>query len=184
MSLRAVALGALSLVLFLSAGARTGFARKSRDDEEAKLQSKIEHESNPVKKAKLETKLGRLKLQQAFSSYDHGHYNLCWKLLDEYTDRMNNAWEDLVASGHQAVKKPDGFKQLDIALRESRRDLQDFERRITFQERQAAEKVAAQTVVLRNRVLSALFPGNGFRQKKESRAGSQPPASDPEKEPQ
>ena len=183
MSLRAAALGALSLLLFLSAGAGMAFPTEPQE-QEAKLLSKIERESNPIKKAKLETKLGRLKLQQAFSSYDHGHYDLCWKLLHEYTDRMNNAWADLVASGHQAVKKPDGFKQLDIALGESRRDLQDFERRITFQERQAAEKVAAQTVELRNRVLSALFPGDGFRQKKESRVGSQPPASGRKRGPQ
>jgi hypothetical protein len=183
MNIRVAVAGAFSLVLFWSASAGAASPRKSRD-KEAKLLSKLEREKNPVKKAKLETKLGRLKLTNAFKAYDQGQYDQCWKLLDEYMTRMNNAWADLVASGHQAVKKPDGFKQLEIALRESRRDLQDFETRITYEERQAADKIRAQTVELRSRVLNALFPGATSRRKKGSVAGSQPPDSEPKKRPQ
>jgi hypothetical protein len=183
MNTRAAAVGALSLVLFLSASARAASPRKSRN-EEAKLLSKLEREKNPVKRAKLETKLGRLKLQRAFDAYDQGHYDQCWKSLDEYLTRMNNAWADLVASGRQAAKKPDGFKQLEIALRESQRDLHDFETRLTYEEREAAEKVAAQTVQLHSRVLRALFPGAAPKRKKTSMAGNQPAGSEPKKGPQ
>jgi hypothetical protein len=185
MNIRAAAVGAFSLVLFLSANATATaiWPQKSHEDE-AKLLSKLERENNPVKKAKLETKLGRLKLENAFKSYDRGQFDQCWKLLDEYMTRMNNAWADLVASGNQAARKPDGFKQLEIALRESRRDLQDFEVRITYEERQTAEKIRARTVELRARVLNALFPGAAPKRKKGSSAGSKPPASEPNKGPQ
>jgi CRISPR/Cas system-associated endonuclease Cas1 len=182
MNIRAAAVGALSLVLFLSANATATaiWPQKSHEDE-AKLLSKLEREKNPVKKAKLETKLGRLKLENAFEAYDKGQYDQCWKLLDEYLARMNNAWAELAASGRQAAKKPDGFKQLEIALRESRRDLHDFETRLTYAERQAAEKIAAQTVQLHSRVLSALFPGAAPKGKKGSTASDQPPGSEPKK---
>jgi hypothetical protein len=176
------AIAALALVLFLSASAQAIWPRESHEDE-GKLLSKLEREENPVKKAKLETKLGRLKLEKAFNAYDQRQYDQCWKLLDEYMARMNNAWADLVASGREAAKRPDGFKQLEIALRESRRDLQDFETRITYVERQTAEKISAQTVELHSRVLNALFPGAAPKRKKGRLAGSQPPGSEPKKGP-
>jgi hypothetical protein len=174
MNLRAVTVGALLVALSMRAGVGTASPPKSRDEEE-KLSSKLQHEQNPIKKAKLETQLGRLKLEQAFSAYDQGHFDQCWKLFDVYLAHMNSAWADLEASGHEAAKKPDGFKQLDIALRESRRDLGDFETHITFEERQAAEKITAQTVELRNRVLNVLFPGAAPKKKKGSLAGHGPP---------
>ena len=166
----------------LGAGVGIAFPRKSPDDE-AKLLSRLAREQNSIKKAKLETRLGRLKLVQAFSAYDQGHFDQCWKLFDDYLARMNNAWAELVASGHEAAKKPDGFKQLDIALRESRRDLEDFETHITFDERQAAEKIHTLTVELQNRVVNALFPGEPAGKKKGSLAGSEPPDSEQGKGP-
>jgi hypothetical protein len=183
MNRRAAAVGALSLALF--AGAAVGFALPHKpQDPEAKLASKIARENNPVKKAKLETKLGRMKMQGAFAAYDQGQFDQCWKLLDEYLALMNQAWSDLVASGRVASKKPDGFKQLDIALRESHRDLQDFESRVGFSERQAADKISSQTVALRARVLDALFPGAVLPKKKPSLAGDARPAAQPKKGPQ
>jgi hypothetical protein len=127
-------------------------------DNETKLMAKLQRETNPVRKAKIEVKLGRLKLHKAFSAYSDGHYDDCWKLLDDYQSYMEKAWADLQASGKNAAKKSDGFKQLDIGLRESRRDMEDFETRITYDERKAVEKIRLKTENLHNRVLTALFP--------------------------
>ena len=124
-----------------------------------------------------------MKLRQAFAAYDHGDFNGCWKSFDDYLARMQAAWSALAASGRIASKKPDGFKQLDIALRESRRALEDFETRLTFEERQQVEKVRKQTEELRARVLDALFPPppagekktrNAERQQLTSRRGEAP----------
>ncbi len=148
--------------------------RATAEDEEAKLISKIGQENNSVKKAKLEVKLGRLRLKEAFASYSAGKYEDCWKGLGSYQDTMDQAWADLQASGKVAAKKPDGFKQLDIGLRESRRDLEDFETHITFAERQAVEKIRAKTDDLHNRVLKALFPSLPSRKNKPRAPESSP----------
>jgi hypothetical protein len=170
MNLRSATAGACLLALTLGLGVEIAFPRKSPDDE-AKLLSVLEREKNPVKKAKLETRLGRLKLQQAFSAYDQGQFDLCWKLFDDYLGHMKSAWTDLGASGREAARHPDGFKQLDIALRESGRDLEDFQTRVTFQEREAVDKIHAQTADLHNHVLDALFPGGIPAKKKGALAG-------------
>lgn len=132
-------------------------AAKSRDDG-AKLLAQLERENNPVKKAKIEVRLARLRLEEAIEAYSNGHYDDFWKLLGVYEEFMNKAWADLQASGRVAAKKSDGFKQLDIGLRESRRDLEDFETRITFDERQAVQKVRVRMDEIHNQVLKALFP--------------------------
>lgn len=183
MNLRAAAVGALSLALMLAVGAGAASPPGPRE-RESELVSKIAREKNLIKKAKLETKLGRLKMQRAFEAYDEGHFDECWKLLDEYWAQMNDAWSDLVASGRVAAKKPNGFKQLDIALRESRRDLRDFETRVGYEERQAAEKIRIQTENLRARVLMALFPGSVPPKEKDDADAGKPPRSKSSRRPQ
>jgi hypothetical protein len=130
--------------------------------------------SNPVKKAKLEVRLGELKMSLAFGAYDQGKFDSCWKYLNEYLARMDSAWTTLQASGREASKKPDGFKQLDIALRTSRRSLEDFETRVTFEEREEVERVRKETEALRAHVLEVMFPPTKHKKpKKENHFATQ-----------
>jgi hypothetical protein len=62
----------LLLPLFL--GGLVGAApAPRRPDTEADLLARIEREQNPVKKAKLEIRLGRVKLLQAIEAFDGGN---------------------------------------------------------------------------------------------------------------
>ena len=168
---------AIAVVLSLLSLSSTVVVRAMARDDEPTLISKIGRETDPVKKAKLEVKLGRVRLQQAFDAYSGGKYEDCWKLLGSYQDSMNQAWTDLQASGKVAAKKPDGFKQLDIGLRESRRELENFETHITFAEREVVQSVRAKTEALHNRVLRELFPATPLKKNKSNVPG-QPPTSD------
>jgi DNA-directed RNA polymerase subunit K/omega len=144
-------------------------------DTEAKLQDQLNREHNPVKRAKLEVRLGKLKLERAFGDYRRGEFQNCLKSLDEYQKAMQDAWTELESSGRSAVRKPSGFKQLEIALRESRRRLVDFEGRISYLQRHQVEKIRKETERLHNRVLDALFPSLSPAAKKPRLAGSGPP---------
>jgi hypothetical protein len=152
------------LLFLLSPWTTTSIAAKSRDDG-PKLLAHLEREGNPIKKAKIEVRLARLRLEEAFDAYSHGHYNEFWKLMSEYEDYMKKAWAELQVSGRIAARKSDGFKQLDIGLRESRRDLDDFETHITFDERQEVQKIRARMEVIHNQVLNALFPQPSAKKK-------------------
>ena len=150
------------LAFFLLATGLDGFlgfaSPPPRQGDEQKLQARIERERNPVKRAKLKVRLGRVKLLQAIDAYDktdHGPYQ---KLLDEYLEVMRSAWKDLQESGRQAWRKPDGFKQLDIGLREDTRFLDDFMHRVPYEERGSVEKVYHEAEKIRSAVLEALFP--------------------------
>lgn len=142
------ALGGILLVSSTAAG---------RDTVE-KLQVKIERERNPVKKAKLEIKLARLKLEHAQDAYSKGNVSAGAELLNAYVDDMKSSWQTLLDSGRVASRKPQGFKELEIALREDSRVLEDLEHRIPVFDRKPVERAAGEAEKLHRQVLQALFP--------------------------
>jgi hypothetical protein len=154
----------LLLLLFLG-GLVVAAPDPRRPDTEADLLARIGREQNLVKRAKFEIRLGRVKLLQAIEAYDRGDAEQCHQLLSAYQERMKGAWATLQASGRQAWRHHQGFRELDIALREDGRYLEDFMRRIPFQDRAPVESVAKEMDELRNKVLKALFPPERLRKK-------------------
>jgi hypothetical protein len=143
--------------LLIVAAAASLHARRELTEQE--LKARIDSEGNPTKKAKLEIKLGRLKLDQAIAAYDGNQFDAGPKLLDAYRGCMRQAWELLEKSGRDAGRKPQGFKDLDIALRESARRLNDLKMRTPYEDRGNIEAVATEIDTLHAKVLTALFPG-------------------------
>ncbi len=139
---------------FVASEVRSAF----RGDNEQDLVARIQREQNPVKKAKYQIRLGRLKLRQANQAYDAGNFEDAQKLLAGYLAEMKEAWTTLQKSGRQAVRQPQGFKELDIALREDGRSLTDLAHRVSFQDRDPITKTSKETEEIRNEVLKALFP--------------------------
>lgn len=170
---RAYAVAALLPLFLLLPGNLSSAAAEPRD-EGPRLLAELNRESNPVKKAKLEVRLARVRLAEAIDAYANGRYDDFWKLLGVYEEFMKKAWADLQASGRIAARKPDGFKQLDIGLRESRRDLENFETRVTFDERQEVQKIRARTDEIHNQVLKALFPSAPSNKNKSGSPGEAP----------
>lgn len=125
---------------------------------EVQLEARLKRESNPVQKAKLEIRLSRFKLYRASDAFDKGDLEAANKLLEAYAEQVKSAWATLKGSGRQANKKPAGFKELDIALREDARYLDDLKHRVSYMVRDPVEKVAQEVEDLRNEVLKALFP--------------------------
>lgn len=139
-------------------GCWTEAAPPARRDKEQDLVSKIARERRPVRKAKYQIRLARVKLSQAMEALDRNDVKGCQELLQDYMDQMNRAWDTLLSSGRPAHKKPQGFKQLDIALREDSRYLDDLKRRFSYLDREPVEKIQREAQQLRNKVLRALFP--------------------------
>jgi len=154
-----------ALSLFLLVGLAGGASPGRRKDNEADLRARLEREQNPVKRARLEIRLGRVKLLQAMDAFDKRDTPECHRLLGVYLERMRSAWATLQGSGRRAWRHPQGFKELDIALREDTRFLEDFARRVPFHDRAPVEKVVQEVEHLRSEVLRALFPSERPRRK-------------------
>ena len=129
-----------------------------REYTEQDLLARIQRENSPVKKAKYQIQLGRLKLDAAIQAYGHDDLEHGQPQLNAYLQQMQAAWDTLGKSGRQAIKKPQGFRELDIALREDGRLLNDLKHRVPYMDRGPIEKVAAEVEKLHEEVLHVLFP--------------------------
>ena len=156
-ALRVLGAAVLFLIAFPSLPGRAPLAARHPDTEED-LQARIEREPNPVKKAKFEVRLGRVKLAQAIAAYDKGDLDRSNALATAYLAEMKGAWQRLRDTGRNAVKKPEGFRELDIALREDARVLDDLAHRIPYNDRGPVTEVAHAVDQLHGEVLAALFP--------------------------
>jgi hypothetical protein len=125
---------------------------------EAKLVAHIQRERNPIRKAKLEVQLANLKLGQAVSAYDGRELVQGSKLLTDYLGDIKAAWHTLQATGRDPTKKPQGFIDLEISLRENMRRLTQARERVYYTSRGPIDKVQSQINNLHTQVLAALFP--------------------------
>ncbi len=158
MSLRLrTVVAALFVMLWMGGRGAAPLAGRHQDSEE-ELRARIEHEPNAVKKAKLEVRLGRLMLRQAIGACEKDDHEHCDQFLQAYLGLIKSAWTRLQSTGRRAEKQPQGFKELDIALREDGRALDDLKRRVPYQDREGIDKVTQETDRIRSEVLKALFP--------------------------
>jgi hypothetical protein len=149
---------AVALLVACLSGGAAGAASPERRDSESDLRARIAREKNPVNKAKYEIRLARVKLFQAIEAFDKKDLEATLKLLEDYLEQVRKSWSTLKDSGRPAHKKPQGFKELDIELREDARYLEDLRHRFPYMDRVPVEKIEQEVEQLRSEVLKALFP--------------------------
>ena len=140
-------------------------------DTEEQLLRRIQSEQNPVKKAKEEIKLSRLQLEQVHDAYTQGQVESGSKFLGVFVDTLKASWKLLQDSGRKASRQPEGFRELEISLREDVRSLQDLARTVSYFDRAPLTDAAQELEKMREEVLHAQFPGEPPRTHK----GEPPP---------
>jgi len=135
----------------------TGLAQA---DNLGKLRQKLEQESDPIDRAKLTAKLGDELLKQMGDRYKAGAYTDGEELLDEYLKAVRAAHRGLQQSGRDARRKPAGFKQLEIHLRKSARDLERIAQHAPADSRQTLREAENEVDAIRSELLQALMQGN------------------------
>ena len=143
----------------------TGLPAMGRDTEQ-QLLARIQSEQNPVKKAKEEIRLASFKLSHIQDAYSQGKIEEGAKLLATFVDTMKTSWKTLQDSGRTAAKQPQGFRELEISLREDIRALQDLTRTVGYFDRAPLENSVQELEHMHDEVIKALFPGGTPRTSK------------------
>ena len=159
----------------------TGLQASGRETE-AQLLQRIQSEQNPVKKAKDEIKLASLELTQVHDEYSTGHVDDGAKLLGTFIGEMKSSWKLLQDSGRKAPRQPEGFRELEISLREDVRSLQDLARAVSYFDRAPITSAAQQLEQMRDEVIHAQFPAGNPRGHKDAPPLQSTPAPDGPKE--
>jgi hypothetical protein len=139
---------------------------------QAVLSAKIARARNPIKKAELQMKLARLILDRGIEAYDQNNFTAGKALLERYLKEAQASWATLKGSGRNAVRQPEGFKQLDMAFNGNDRRLADLRRRIVYPENGVVKAVQEASRSVHAQVLDALFPG--LRMQRRQRPGAPP----------
>src|SRR3979411_1530647 len=88
--------------------------------------ARYEQETDVVRKARALTKLGDDQIDEARKQLKAGDDVASLHTLEQYRDEIRHTAEALKATGLDAEKKPAGFKELQISLRESVRRVDDL----------------------------------------------------------
>ena len=144
-----------------------GLPAMARDTEQQLLE-RIQSEQNPIKKAKEEIRLANYKLSHIQDAYSQGNIQEGTKLLSTFLDVMKTSWKTLQDSGRKAAKQPQGFRELEISLREDVRTLQDLAQIVGYFDRAPLENAVQELEQVHDEVLKALFPGSTPRTTKAS----------------
>ena len=95
-------------------------------DRAAALRARLAREKSPVQKAKLMPRLGDAEFLQIEGDVAAGRIPEALRGLEQYRDQALELSKELDATGINAEKKPAGFKQLEISLRDSLRRMDSF----------------------------------------------------------
>jgi hypothetical protein len=130
------------------------------------LEAKFNRETNPVKKAKKLVELGRAELAAIRDAVEKGEVPVAAGLAERYRDQVAAAHTALVATGVNAEKNPDGFKQLQVSLRENIFKLRDLVPLLPLEQRAPLDSVERDLTSVNQQLLLELFPRSPNERKK------------------
>lgn len=138
------------------------------EDLHSKLEAQYQSESDPVRKAKIVAKLGHFEIEQSRLDLKAGDEEKALAVLERYNDEVRKTAEALTASGIDSERRPAGFKELQISLREFIRQLDDLILTLPFDKRPWFQAVRSDISATQNSLFDALFPsgsGKGSKRK-------------------
>jgi hypothetical protein len=120
--------------------------------------SAYQHDSDPVRKARELAKFGDEQVDEARKQLKSGDDVGSLHTLEQYRDEVKETVAGLKAAGIDAEKKPAGFKELQISLRETIRHIDDLIFTLPVDKRPFFREVRADLVTGQNELIDALFP--------------------------
>jgi hypothetical protein len=129
-------------------------------------QSRYEQETDPVRKARALVKLGDDQIDEARKQLKNGDEVASLHTLELYRDEVRHVAELLRGTGVDPEKKPAGFKELQISLRETVRHIDDLILTLPVDKRPFFREVRTDLVNTQNELIDALFPRQPDRNSK------------------
>jgi hypothetical protein len=120
--------------------------------------AQYQHEADPVRKARELVKIGGDQVELAKKELKSGDEEGSLHTLEQYRDEVRETIAALKATGVDAEKKPTGFKELQISLREMVRRIDDLIFTLPVDKRQFFREVRTDLVMAQNDLIDQLFP--------------------------
>ena len=127
-------------------------------DRTAELRSRFEKETDPVRKAHLVGQLADAEFRNMHEKIDAGDLAAAAEIAGRMRDEAAASKKALDAKSRDPEAHPDGYKQLEISVRESVRRLDDIMVSLAKDEQKPLAEVRAELETLNGELIHQLFP--------------------------
>jgi hypothetical protein len=145
------------LALLLAACAAVELAAQADSRRLIQLETRYQSEKDPVRAARLLAQIGPLQVDKARNAFKEGGDEQALDIISAYRDEVHAAWDRLTAMGVDPVKKPAGFKDLQIGLRTTVRRLDEFIFIIPVDKRPWFQAVRTDLAQTESKLINVLF---------------------------
>jgi len=135
-------------------------ATLAAQDKLAENLARYQHEADPVHKARELAKLGDEQIDLAKKQLKAGEEVDSLHTLEQYSDEVRETVAALNAMDVNAKKKPAGFKELQISLRETIRRIDELIFTLNVDKRPFFREVRNDLFANQNQLIDKLFPRN------------------------
>jgi hypothetical protein len=122
------------------------------------FRSRLESDPDPVHKAKIMKDLGDAEFQEIQKDLDAGNGPDAVAVLEKYQAEVQGCAKDLDEKKIDAEQHPNGFKQLQVSIRQSLRRLDDILPSLTADEQKPFLQVRKELEHLDRHLIRELFP--------------------------
>jgi hypothetical protein len=156
--LRSFTLPLLPCFLFASLALPPQARGPSPQDVLAQYKEKFTKETDPVHRAKALTKLGEAQVTDFTRRATANDVEGAFVTLTEYRDEVRSVFDGLKATGNNAEKKSDGFKELQIHLRKTLWELDRASSLVPTERRAEFHDIHEELERIHNDLIHMLFP--------------------------
>jgi hypothetical protein len=130
------------------------------------FRTKFTHENDPVHKARILMQLGDAEFRDIQKEVGSDNAQGALAILQQYRDEAQACQKDLEATGRDPEKHPNGFKELQISLRESLRRLDNIIADLSGDEQESFRGVREDLEQMDLKLIHQLFPRRPEAQQK------------------
>ena len=127
-------------------------------DSLAELQAKFDRENNSIKKTKLLLKLGDAEFEESRRAGKAGDNNTVDATMEKYRDNVRAALEALKKQHPNAEKHSNGYRQLEMHVKQGIREVEDSMLAATPPYKPPLQLVRRDLVAMDDELIQLLFP--------------------------
>lgn len=149
------------LLGLIGCSARPNVFTESLDERLRRLNEEraaLEVTTNPVTRTRIQIRISDLLISFVGDAVDVGDVELMDERVGEYRATIIDARNTMVNSGRNAVNDATGYRELEIALRQHIRQVDDIGAQLNFERREALDLLINEISEIREEILDMLFP--------------------------
>jgi hypothetical protein len=147
------------MLLICGCGVRLGRMNNQQKAERLALErGRFQELTNPVDKTKSQIIISNILLDFVSDAARDGDFEGMRALLEQYGTAITAARDVMWESDRDALRNPAGYKDLELALRQHIRRLEEVRRSITLDEREAVDAALARAMSIRSEMIMKIFP--------------------------